>query len=184
MPWSSTSQVTCLLKSSLHCHAMLFFFLLVCSHYTIRCPVAAASAPVELLFSPCVRNFPFSSSSPRTSEVHMKPGGHLLPWIFSSTGSAYVSWITSSPAHPWTHTHMIHCTPRYINTHTHTHKNTLRGYFPWNKWDGNHYSPVLGHKVSMTLFCIVANYRRWRSVMWCILYLAVNVYTLSEKKQR
>lgn len=60
--------------------------------------------------------------------------------------AAYVPGNTSSPAQ---HTHLIHCT-LYINTHT--HENTLKGYFTWNKCDGNHYSPVLGCKVSMTVF--------------------------------
>lgn len=47
------------------------------------------------------------------------------------------------------HTHLIHCT---LNINTHTHENTLKGNFTWNKWDGNHYSLVLGHKLSMTKF--------------------------------
>lgn len=68
----------------------------------------------------------------QTSEVHMKPSAAVDLLQNCVSIDAYVAG----------NTRVVHARL------TRAHESTLGGYFFWNKRDGNHYSPLLRHKVS------------------------------------
>lgn len=89
LPSSSTSEVTCLLKSShTQLPVMLFFFPIDSFWSANIIPYTVKLLQHMPLLNYCLYSveFSFSKSLLQTSEVHMKLPSHLLPWIFSSTG--------------------------------------------------------------------------------------------------